>query len=126
MTKTQEVKQSNKTSIICHFLTLLLFFDSRLSGKNFSGTSSAVLIYILVVSHAYSHARACHKGGRGFERRRGGDKGVIRGIATSAANQTAIARRARRGEEGGGAEGDRPNADKARAREREIKERRKE
>lgn len=47
------------------------------------------------MSHACSHARACHKGGRGFEYRRSegkGTEGMIRGIATSAANRTVIAR----------------------------------
>lgn len=51
-----------------------------------------------------------------------GPKGVIRGIATSAANRTAIVPRG--GEERKKkTEGDRPNADKARMRERREKER---
>lgn len=70
--------------------------------------------FICLYTRAYGHTRACHEGGReGF---RTTCVGMIRRTATLAANRTAIMRR--HGEEKREeAEGDRPNADKARTRE---------
>lgn len=88
--------------------------DNRYFGYIPAVIINAFSIYLCLYTRAYGHTRACHEGGReGF---RTTCVGMIRRTATSAANRTAIMRR--HGEEKREeAEGDRPNADKARTRE---------
>lgn len=96
-------------------LTLFLFFNTIRKKKLFRLLYVSDINCILSVSHTITRVRITRVV-EGSNERTGAER-VIRGIATSATNRTAIIQR--HGVERDGAEGDRPNADKVWTRKRD-------